>query len=120
MDFDYSVIDNIPEHQHVEAPATQKKYTEHIGADSSILRSEDVRASTRVPKSIVKLGSDSTESNELLGGQNDANSSLGLLDEKLLHQKEIEELYGEIMKTINEDQLFAENGKFGRDLTVNF
>jgi hypothetical protein len=108
LEFDYGIVDKAC----IDDQPAEKtvKYTEQVGANSTILRSENVQVSMRVPKSIVQLITHSANSNGLLGSQNDTNSSLGLLDEKLLHQKEIEELYGEIMKTINEDQLFTENG----------
>ncbi|KAJ3394486.1 Coiled-coil domain-containing protein 87 [Lobulomyces angularis] len=107
--FDYENFEQDMEQNKLKVlePINKRDYIETEIESNDVVRTERSKLSIRVPKSIISLQSSVNSSIAFLGNQIDG-SAMDTLDVKLRHYKEIEELYEEIMKTIHENFLNAQ------------
>ncbi|KAJ3223075.1 Coiled-coil domain-containing protein 87 [Clydaea vesicula] len=107
--FDYDNFEQDMEQNKLKVlePINKRDYIETEIESNDVVRTERSKLSIRVPKSIISLQSSVNSSIAFLGNQIDG-SAMDTLDVKLRHYKEIEELYEEIMKTIHENFLNAQ------------
>ncbi|KAJ3135022.1 hypothetical protein HK101_004285, partial [Irineochytrium annulatum] len=103
-DFDYNIFD-IERAEPLRKIATKSDENPGIGpAGSQDMRSMASRVSLRVPKGFITLSAEPASAVSEFGSEVDS-KLLNSLDEKLTSFKEVEELYEEIMKTVNGSHL---------------
>ncbi|TPX51685.1 hypothetical protein SeLEV6574_g00153 [Synchytrium endobioticum] len=97
--YDYSIIDEIPVSA-TQPPPPIPDYIPIMATDGTVLRAADFRVSKRTPKGTVSLDPSPPVVVSEFSGMIDQ-ATLEALDGRFARYKEVEELYDEIMKTLN-------------------
>ncbi|KAJ3208022.1 Coiled-coil domain-containing protein 87, partial [Dinochytrium kinnereticum] len=98
LSFDYSVMDKLEEE--IMGKNIDTNFPSFVGPNKMYTRPLESRVSLRVPKGFITLSAEPAAAVSEFGSEVDA-KLINSLDEKLSRFKEVEELYDEIMKTVN-------------------
>ncbi|KAI9090457.1 hypothetical protein DFS34DRAFT_637422 [Phlyctochytrium arcticum] len=105
IDFDYDLCDKVPLPL---SPSPESKTSQEFelcsGDQNKAMKPLGSQVSSRIPKGFITLATEPAAAVSEFGSDMD-NSMLNSIDEKLTRYKEVEELYDEIMKTMNKTHL---------------